>query len=336
MYEETDATKLCLGLLLVEERQMTIFERAALTREGTSWGRKTWWAWGIYGTSIALFLLFAVNSNPNSVLAKEVLFVTCVLLMLIGFPLCILLSRDWVRRSRGFRLSASHGNISLYEGEVPEEAFADPAYPQLDRLDGLFSQVHCTLGVLTGSRAVWKMNEKRVSAWITVPEIEVAEVPSSLTTSGCRGLSSREKEALRGHAHRAWLQIFPLALGLSAWVGIHISGVTLTELRGNLLHWLPLLALVASATSADFALVRGILHSRGLSVDRREGVVSIMRAGGDADEINTEPEAWMEVLPHSKLLWTEKGIPAVWRKVQLPSNLALLLSARVGYYSGIS
>ena len=61
MYEETDATKWCLGLLLVEERQMTIFERAALTREGTTWGRKTWWAWGIYGTSIALFLLFAVN-----------------------------------------------------------------------------------------------------------------------------------------------------------------------------------------------------------------------------------------------------------------------------------
>jgi len=319
MQEKSDVTRWCLGLPLAEKRQMTIFERAALMREAQSWGRKSWLLWVIYGALVILFLFFAISANPNAVITQSVLAGTCIMLMMIVLPVCILVSRDWVRRSRGFRHSAVNGSMSRYEGEVPEEALIDPAYTELSKIVSVFPQAHCVIEVLAGSRALWTINAERVPAWITALEIEVAEVPIFTISNGQRDLSLQEKEELLGHARIAWLQTFPLALGLSFWAGLQISGVILTGFRGNFLSLLHPFVLAAAATSVDIVLVRGIIHSRRLNADRRGGVVSIWEDGGESEEVLFEEdvEIEIEVLPHSKLLWTEQGIPAGWRKVQL-------------------
>ncbi len=317
---------------------MTIFERAALMREAESWGRKLWLLWATYGSSVSLFLFFAIFANPNAVITQSVLAGTCIMLMMIVLPVCILLSRDWVRRSRGFRRSAASGSISRYEGEVPAEALIDPTFAELKKIEILHSLKQCTIEVLSGSRMVWKINAERVAAWVIAPEIEVASVPAfaavaanwlepvetdSIVLAGHRDLSTGEKDELRGHARRAWLKNLPFALGLTVWASLPVSGMILTGLHGNFFGWLRAIVLVMSALGADFALVQGVIHSRRLNADRRLGTAGILRIGAEQDDLTADSEdaageeLWMEILPVSGCVWTEAGMPAVWRKVQL-------------------
>jgi hypothetical protein len=188
------------------------------------------------------------------------------------------------------------------------------------------------LEVLPVSNRLWRMNGDILPTWANAPPVWVADVPEMahvaaewvLPVEGApvdephtnwRTLSSAEKQELTRHARRLALRLLPASLFFTAWFGI-LVGVALHE-HGVPPSSLQAIVLLMITLAINWGLIRHVLQSKRVVRDRDVGQIVVLRwlrqeenQAADSPPSLSPP---MEVLPHSRLIWTENGRAAHWR-----------------------
>ena len=316
-------TAWCLDLPCTRQRPLEAVERERLTREATHLRRNVWRLWCGFTASFVLFLCVAIPSNPQANVEQGILTVAIIVLISVGLPVAMLLSRDWVRRGRLLRADLCRDVVKCY-GEQADS---------------------CTVEVLAASRYLWRVDGGPAPGWKVVEEVELADAPpfaalaakwlqplgddpTSGVSRGERDMSGQEAEELRRSARRLWLRPLPLAVGLTAWAALPLTALVLTGPFHGVWEWVQVCGLFASAATSDFLVIQGLLLARVFRADCRNGRIVIVRyetppeqdavtsPDDEAEPLMGQPgPVTLEVLPVSGRVWTEEGRPAAWRRL---------------------
>lgn len=146
---------------------------------------------------------------------------------------------------------------------------------------------------------------------------------------GQRDLSAAEISELQRRARKAWLRPFWPAFFLTLWLCIPLSIRLFTNepIRNGPMAFL----LLFFTGLAYYALLQGLVAAWSLRKDIEIGIAVILRvpvsilygfvsngtppAPTPEDGTPQEANTVIEILPYSRLDWTENGKPAAWRKI---------------------
>jgi hypothetical protein len=341
-------TEWCAGLPLTAQRSLSDAEREALRAESGRLRRSGCLSLPLVPVCfLAMLLALAVSDSAERPGAA---FLAATLLMLTAVALLANYVRDCLRRGRLLRGDLREGYVKHFEGVLDESVLSwtiilsggrivhprgpgpplDPTLALLLRLGLMRPDTTETQWVeaLPVSGRVWRVNGQKPRAWITAVWSEVAETPGyaaaasawlvpvsrspeGTVSAGQRALSPSESEELRRRIRDAWRRPLLPALLLSLWFFPLLAGFLWERRLPPDWHRLSFLLLGFAALSADGVLLLSLQQASRLRRDLETGVVSVVRVTNLA---SGSVEQDFEVLPTSRLVWTEAGRPAAWRK----------------------
>lgn len=332
----------CLGLPLLEERQITEEEGVMLQEEA----RRSLWrsfAWGCSAPFVFLVLIFIGGSLiPDNNNASLLQVAPGSIIMVLSFGLgaaFFLLANDRFKRRKTAKEDLRNGVIKCYQGFVPgvdKDNLPEPearsgAEARIAGVDiSVFEPV--VVEVFRDSRRLWQVNGKRVKKLICVPEEHTAFQPEQAQTaakwveparvvaentidisqSGRRELSTQETDEITHRARTTWRKPGLLALLFTAYLGAQ----AIRQWQGGLgvnLQWSTYIY-IALLIWIDVKSAKIAWRSWRLSKDVNLGIAIITRYPDDMNgEEVLRKGAVVEWLPHSNSQWTINGEPARWR-----------------------
>ena len=347
MPEDTDdekktaahTTEWCAGLPLVSQRPMDEAELRGLRREALRLRRTGIGTAAFFPVSISvLALLYAVA--PFTRAFVEGAGILLLLSAPLTLPLCVLLARDCLLRSKGLRGDLKLGVIKKFEGPLATNQTADETLERLRRakLAPKTGAAWYGMEILPVSGRVWRVTGASVRGWVIAQTVEVAQTPEfagiaaqwlqpysrkedATLLGGQRELSPAEQMELRRFARRLWLRPLPAAAGLTAWAALPVTAWILHRRLDSGFRFGQELFLVCIALLTDYHFVRSVLLSRRLARDAQRGRVMILSEQADLEKEKppqpipptAEKAKIVELLPVSRMIWTGDGRPAAWR-----------------------
>jgi len=323
----------CLGLPFVEERPISVEERAALQREARqSLGRSC--AWGC-STPFVFFIFLCIMTSvfPSNNDATNLQISPGMIVMILGLAAgaaFFLLAYDRYKLRKIAKQDLRDGNIKCYQGFLPRDQLGVSGYRRrltAAKLAGVDVSVFepITLEVFCDSRRLWMVNGTHVNKVVRVPEGHTAFQPGQaqiftqntvgFSQNERRELSQKETYEIRRRSKTAWQEpglvalfftIFWGALAIWQW---HICSHTHSQWNAYLF-----VIFIALIIWFNFDFAEAAWESWRLSKDAKHGIVVITRL---PDEVNGEEVLRkgnvVEWLPYSNLNWTINGEPAQWR-----------------------
>ncbi|HEY3267760.1 MAG TPA: hypothetical protein VGM37_12590 [Armatimonadota bacterium] len=261
-------------------------------------------------------------------------FATVLFVLLIAWglllPAWLLLIRDSFRAARGLGRDLAAGEVLCFAGIVPECLMGDVGVLPLVKKRLLRRDAEPqTLEILAASHAVWLANGQTPSAWVTVPVTGVAETPAyaAIAAEWVKPLTPAEDETLFANARdmtadecaelmnhaRSNLRLAGL-LALLVNYGLTARGISLYA-SGSHAVGIGCVLLAAALHVYVFRVLRTGLRLRR---DARQGRLAIFRASVEPEEEGGDAlSPPVEILPASRIIWTEDGVPSAWRKITL-------------------
>lgn len=302
------------GLPLVGERELTGEERTAL-RKMARRGRWTGCLLALVAPTGFLLGMAALSLVAETWWTKAVSILLFVAGLAIAFV--ILQSRDNLRAARAMRASLKTGRVQQFgKAEAPPLAFEEWSEDDESGEDEV-EEPTTSIEILAAGGLLWRVNGRPPFRYRPVETTAVPNPPDFAATAAEwmqpwtdphgtttwwneRDLSTAERAELRRHTRRAALPYIFLPF-LTAYVGI---GYFAGDLRESLFTSLWMLAFVGWA---DYRAVRALPHALRVRRDAKLGKVAIFRAEAEHGPVT-------EFLPFSRLVWTQDGHPAAWRR----------------------
>lgn len=179
--------------------------------------------------------------------------------------------------------------------------------------------------ILAQSGRLWTSDGQRVRGYQRLPVARVVELPrhaqiaaqwvrpvplampeAQRLHAGTRPLSNQELVELRRHERRAWRsRVLP--------IGIWVAFVCLAIGNAVIDHVTNFQSFAAAVLGLAFILrlVQNLRLAWGFHRDVEVGLVEIYRIESDPETLSPA----LELLPVSRIPWSEGGVPAIWRSV---------------------
>lgn len=336
-------TEWTLGLALVHERPLEDWERHVINKMALRYGWQVIGIWVLYPAALVCIVLAAGFASMFASMQPTFFAALLLMALMVGLPVTILATQAWVRRSRGLFGDLKQGVVKCYAGSVGPAFNYDRAFQRLQR-DGLAPSIGVdkwNVEVLSVSRRLWLVDGQAVRRWTDAPAAQVAATPAfsaiaaewlqpvgstpdAQMLGGQREMSPAERDEVLRHARRMVIRPAPFAIALTAWLLVqsHVTGVV---------GQVQIILLAMLAATANLALFRSLHQASQLHRDSRTGTLVIMRIEpktrtdaasvttgslpASATATNEAQGETMELLPISRLTWTEDGRPAIWRRI---------------------
>lgn len=323
----------CAGLPFVARRRLNEEEHHAVHRRARGYRLRA----ALFFVSLPVILVgvMVVFSLTGTMpgrfgpVTSTVWAATFLLGLLVGFPVTLLLARDWYMRGRRLISAMGRGEILRFEGHINWHDWTDRTVAQLVKRK-LLSQnddTRCTLEVFSEMPCLYSVNGVVPQRLLQVDVTKVAarpENPRELAVPASwyreappdrlerRHQSDDETNELVGYAKRfpgthAQVRylfahiVVPGAVAGAAWHFHHVIGA------------LGLAVALTGGSIYFFGALRLLLRARRLAqlylADAQLGWVLIAQPE-PGEEARPGP---MEFLPISGLVWTIAGRPAGWR-----------------------
>ncbi len=316
----------CLALPLVEERPFTSEEAAQLRqqRRRAVVGSVLLGIFGTAGSFAACFGALMLSAHNLGLMA---------LAFILGPVLIVLCAVQGYRFLEHARLAGRelrNGMLQRYAGPLEKDNLALVRVRVGKALKlTLEVGVCCELQVYAGTGRLISASGRPYHGWdIILPCCETAATPEYATTAarwldevgttdtgapvfaGKRDLSPEELEEMRVIAFHAWWRpCRPLV-----FIVIICTILILAALLNHKPYAFPLGMLIFIGVFALLPVLRGFILAHRLHCARRLGVIGILRVPADTPE---KEDIEVEILIDSKILWTQHGHPAPWRRAQL-------------------
>lgn len=331
----------CAGLPESEIRPMTESEIIVLGSEVTGFYRKI----AVVLCLIPVILLFCVviyQILPDNIqVVQNFLLAIAIMVIALIIPLEIVFIRDCLVRSKGLKADLRSGEIRRFEGELKCIDPADETQKYLLIRSFLRPDIEALqeLELLSSTLRIHSVNGQHLRWWKAAsveqtairPEIAniasqwldpVSETSDGTLYAGKRELSVDELEELRKKQNGMWRKNTIPAVFFSLWVLAAIIGwhYSATPLSVGIRIRMIIFGIVALTNDIVFAI--NAISAHKVYQDRMLESVIIVRRPLSAEEklpgttYNSDFREY-EFLPISRLLWTEEGQPASWRKLRL-------------------
>lgn len=338
----------CAGFPLFFVRAMQAEDREAIHQKINKFRRRAWKFSIFYGVLTYLFCWRAISTADDSSSDFQQLYPLLLGLMILLLIAILAIVADLWLHIRRLTHDLDQGIVKRYGGFPAMSSHIDQSFYRLQR--ARLAPEHPYAGwwfeVLPSSRYVFQTSQGPVKRWIEVRTADVAETPSFARIAaqwlnpaarkdnqtlmrGERDLSQEEREEVLLQAKTRWKR--PL-LGAIFWPInlIFILSSVSPEARNN--SMIPQLVFSAVAVGALYRFVNGFYDARKLYLDAKTNRVVILQTRisvlveADSGQVVEEPTessqertlegTLLEVLPHSKWVWTQNGWPAVWRRTK--------------------
>ncbi len=338
---DSDTISWCAGLPESAGRPMNQSEITIIRTEITRYYRKIALTLFMFPALLlicaGMFHLVSVvgYSGPDFITPLAIIYIALII------PIGLIYIRDCVVRSKGLKSDLNIRYLRRFEGELQSIDPADETQSYLLRRSFLRPDLESVqeLELLQITSRIHSINGQQLRCWKTAsieetavrPEIAdiaaqwlepVNESDTNSLFTGNRHLTNDELGELRSKIKRMWRKHLVPAFLLSLWV---LSGIiawkysTSTITTSNKLHmvWVVVLTLFYDIMFAVDTIQAFKVHK-----DINLGTVIIVRQEIPVEENKTEMSIGndykiFEFLPISRLLWTEGGHPASWRKLKL-------------------
>jgi hypothetical protein len=314
-------TEWCDGLPLRSTRPITPKERRQLQRERIL-GLVIGWP-VLLSFPVVLFVALAALAlaEPSSGGSIPPAFAVLMLAVLVLLGWLAMVGLDARRGAARVKLDLKVGSVKDFS--LPESSIQSECY------ETATATTH--FEILAGSGRIWSKNGQRVGGTDIRTVTLVAGVPAfagiasqwlepagnvagSPLDVGSRELSTAERAELRAHAAATWRRPLLWTVPLSLWywplqIFIVLSGRGLEGFWSKLhFAWLAWITI-----GADVAYVYAVRRAIALNRDAREGRVMIGRIRDVYPEGDRVSDFEFELLPVSRIYWTEQQRPADWR-----------------------
>lgn len=293
----------CAGLPRTEIRPFTADEPAAVRRLA---GKAVWQL--VLGAALTPAMVLALVGAIALEGATSRLTALTGILTALSPAAALVIMRDAWRRRDGLLKDLKTGEIWIF------------ARPE-GQTGGPFRR----LEILPASQATWLVDGERPRKWTAAETSEVANTPEYAATAAQwvepadpgdeasprfnhREMSGAEREEISRHLHRLRWSSVPVAALMTLYAALRIIGAAVTQTvpAPTFLIWL------MATVFVDWNLYKRWLVGSRLTRDLGAGRIVIARMPMK-DEGQGELSAPVEVLPQSRLVWTDSGQPAAWR-----------------------
>lgn len=296
-------TTWCAGLPRSGVRPFTEDERAAIRALSA---RLLWQvALGILLTPLMVVALLAAISLQGS--ASRLAGITGLLTALSPAAATVIVRDAWRRRAA---LKTDLDRSEMWILIRPEDQPPGPFH---------------SMEMLPASQTAWLVDGQRPKKWLPAETSEVANTPEYAATAAewvepsnpsdeasprfnHREISAAERDEIERHLHRLRWSSAPVAILVTLWAAFRLTLAVLYQTVPSpfFLIWL------AGTSMVDLNLYKRWRLAGRLTLDLRAGRIVIARR-----PVNEEGQeglsAPIEVLPQSRLVWTQSGQPAAWR-----------------------
>ncbi len=332
----------CASLPETENRIMLDIEIAEIQSEIDGFSRKITVAVAIPPVVFCLIFLLYRNLPADGNFSQDsLLTITSISTIALMIPIEIVFIRDCLIRSKGLKADLNVGIVRRFEGELKS---IDPidhtqAYlltrsflrPDLDAIQ--------EIELLPATLRLYKVNGQKIRWWkaasveqtALLPEIAdiaaqwlepVGESEEGVLFAGKRALSQPELTELGIKQRRMWLKYAVPAILLTLLFFLGLSSWDSKSNPLSLSRKVRLAVIGVLALTNDVLFISSAVRAYKISQDKAQASIIIVRRplGPDEKRSNDSAESEFrsyEFLPISRMLWTEEGLPANWRRLRL-------------------
>lgn len=328
-----DLREWCDGWPLMATRTLTVDERKCLRREFLLLRLRGCAVLGLFPIAFFIAMLLLVIAEPRNQGSLPFAYSALLFIFVCVYGFLAVVRLEGYQRSKLLRGDLKIGDVKQYGKVEAVPVAAELSENPSEPAGGEHSAVE--FEVLASSRRLWTVSGIRAKKWEITQPSAVADTPAfaaiasdwlqpvartsnELVESGQRELSPGECEEIRLIARSTWRKRFWPCFLTSVWfysvAVLCVSSRRLPEGNWNRIEF-AFLGLVTLAWNGIF--IQALLRSIALKRDASAKVVIIGRIREVKPQNNEHSTFDFEMLPFSKLYWTQGLQPAEWRTKRL-------------------